>query len=364
MTTVKATPIVPDAADGQPLGPRPIEGGRARLAVPLPARPADSTDSGLLHAVDLPADLPGNSSMSTAATITPKRPRTIVSIRRKRPIGRWFKPLAGAVVVVGLPIAAVAWLLSSPRFALAHLEVAGTDRVAAGWVSAALAPLNGRNLWSLPLVAVEERLASHPWIAGVEATKQLPDRLLVQVIERQAAMVVEFEGERWFADRDGAPIDRVDRPAAADGAASAVEPDALLAVRWVVPVRQELGRGARSLAVGWGGAPEQQAGRRAVAQALTAIEELEAAAPGLAAAVSGVEVFGDEEFRLLGERLPFEILVRAGRVQVGVETLAKARTELASIADAEVVDLRYHGRVVVRRAVAGSSDGRNEHSRN
>ena len=73
-----------------------------------------------------------------------RRRRFVVPHRRRRLAVRLLRPLLTALALVGVPSSLAAWVASSPRFLVTSIDVEGTERVAARWVSEALAGLKGR----------------------------------------------------------------------------------------------------------------------------------------------------------------------------------------------------------------------------
>jgi len=273
--------------------------------------------------------------------------RTAVKPRRKKRslLVRLLRPLTAALLLVGVPVGVGGWVLTSPRFALAEVEVRGTRRVDPAWVEARVEPLLGRNLVQLPLTRVEAALAGHPWIAALSIRKQLPDGLAVEVTERRPAVLVpapDRQGRRqsdasddgedggaaawWLADAAGRPI----VPAPADAAADFVR---------VVPAED------RGAAVGPLAA--------AVPGALSVAADLARSRPVWAAGLERIEALGQDEYRLRTTALPFPLLVKAGQVEPRAGRLEAALPELRRrLGEIGVADLRFAGRLVVRPAGA------------
>lgn len=294
-----------------------------RFAEPLP--PADPVAAGAL-----PPDA-GGPGGPLSGTVLPFR-RTAVKPRRKRrnPWLRMLRPLATAVLLVALPSAFGVWVLTSPRFALADVEVVGAERVAVGWVERRLAPLAGRNVVRLPLAEVETALAGHPWIEGVAIRKELPNRLAVEVRERRPAALVPGtdtpgDGGLWLADAAGRPI-----VAAPPGA----EKEYLTVLAPPPEAR--------------GGAGPEEALAEAVRGALAVSAELARSRPVWAAGLRRADALGEGEFRLHTTALPFALLVRGGEVEprAGYLALVLPRLLDASRGIGEV-DLRFAGRIVL-----------------
>ena len=105
-----------------------------------------------------------------------RRRRFQASHKRPSLLGAILRSLGLALVLVGVPAAAVFWALTSPRFALRDIEIASGERVEAAWVVRNLAPLRGRHVLLVSLPEVERLLESHDWVEGVEVRRDCPTR--------------------------------------------------------------------------------------------------------------------------------------------------------------------------------------------
>ena len=214
----------------------------------------------------------------------------------------------------------------------------GSDRVAAAWVRAQLAPLRGRNLLRLPLADVDQALAGHPWIAAVAIEKRLPDALAVAVAERRPAALILRAGALWWADAQGRPIAAVadDEPAG----------DLLLVTRAAEAGGRSGAPPARPTLASLTTAPGD------VPLALRVAAELEASEPEWAAGLTWVEALSDDDARLHSAALPFPVVVTAGRVEPPARRLAELLPELRRrYRRLAAVDLRFSRRIVVQPAI-------------
>lgn len=252
-----------------------------------------------------------------------RRPSSAVRVRRRNPwlaLGRHFLQ---ALVLVGAPAALALWLLSSPTFALAAVEVAGNRHVEARWVERQLAPLVGENLIRLELGRVEELIAANPWVDGLVLEKRLPNRLLVVLAERQPQALLRAGSALSYLDGAGeviAPFDPRFGPA-----------DLLLVS---VATRVESG----------------------FAGALAVSAELAACAPEWAPTLSEVEVLGEGDFRLHLAALDFPLLVRAGTLAARLGDVARLLPELERrYGGVRFIDLRFDRRIVFQPAAREGS---------
>ena len=135
-------------------------------------------------------------------------------VDRRRRVARRARRLApvalAAVVVLALSGAGalgVRWLLTSPRFAVAEVEVRGGSRLAAEEIIAASGIRRGVNLWRLdPAVAVAgvETLSA---VRRAEVIRAFPNRVTVVVEERRPFTLVHAGRLHWI-DENGRPIAR------------------------------------------------------------------------------------------------------------------------------------------------------------
>jgi cell division protein FtsQ len=250
--------------------------------------------------------------------------------RRKRPnpLLVLLRPLTAALLLVALPAGLAAWVLTSPRFQLREVVVAGgSQRVPADWVVGTLAPLEGKNLLRLPLADIAAQLRRNPWVDTVELRKELPGLLRVAVSERRPVAFLLSEGRLYYADTAGRPIVPVGSPDEARQAG-------LLEVRFSHPM------------------PGGMTG------ALEVAAELGRVRPDWAGALTRIEVLGEEDFRLHTAALRFPLLVTRGQVGPKIRRLEELLPELESrYPSIAAVDLRFSRRIVVQPAAPGAAGG-------
>jgi cell division protein FtsQ len=242
-----------------------------------------------------------------------------VKRRRRHPLLLLVRPLLAALFVVLLPLGLALWVLTSRRFQLAEVVVeGGTQRVKPDWVQGALAAYRGKNLVRLSLGEAAARLEKNPWVDAVELQKELPGRLRVELTERRPVALLRSGGQLVYADPDGRAITPVDSLPEARKVG-------LLEVTFSHPVQ--------------GG----------VASALDVAGELGRVRPDWAAALTQIEVLGEEDFRLHTEALPFPLLVTRGQVGPKARRLEELLPELQRRYPViESVDLRFSRRIVVQ----------------
>lgn len=273
-----------------------------------------------LHRGSAAGSEPGVRAGLTGAKVLPFKRRAVKTPRRKRSLLRSLvRPFVTAVLLVGCPAVAGTWLLTSPRFAVAEVEVQGARHVPETWVTQRLEPFVGRNLLGLDLAAASRALTKHPWAEGFEVTKQLPDRLVVTVRERRPAARLERSGRSFFADAQGRPIVAVD--------STPLRLDDLPRVR------------------------DAGAGADAVPLALAVVRELARVRPEWAAAPLDIDVISKDDVRLHAAALPFPLRLRPGDVESKIRRLEELLPRLRrAYGEPGAVDLRLARRIIVEPA--------------
>ncbi|MEM7355338.1 MAG: FtsQ-type POTRA domain-containing protein [Acidobacteriota bacterium] len=252
---------------------------------------------------------------------------------RRSPLRKYLQPFVGALAIVGLPTAFVAWIMLSPRFALVELTVESGTRVPEVWVRQTLKPLLGTNLPLLSLRQAESLLHRHPWVLRADLRKELPGRLIVTVTEKRAVALLRgselHHSELHYIDIDGATIAPFDPLA---GSAD------LLLVSREGPAEANPASG------------DDPGARSAVRLA----EEIAQTAPHWSAGLSEIVILGEEDFRVYTSSLPFPLLVRAGTLQDKARRLEALLPQITERYGAAVaIDLRFARRIIVQPSAHG-----------
>lgn len=125
--------------------------------------------------------------------------------RRARLLARLARA-GGAVLLALLAIAAVAaahaWVTTSPRFAVAAIDVHGASRLSVDRILTVAGIALGANLWSVDTSQVRGRLEGMPEIRRADVVRALPNRLTILVEERRPFTLVHAGRLHWL-DEDG-----------------------------------------------------------------------------------------------------------------------------------------------------------------
>jgi len=123
--------------------------------------------------------------------------------------GRALRRGAPALLVVAIAGAVGAggfygyrFLTTSPRFAIAAIEIRGTRTLSSEQLLARLPVAIGQNIFQADLDAIEAAVEGEAWVAGATVSRRLPRTIEIDVREREAAAVVSL-GELYLADAAG-----------------------------------------------------------------------------------------------------------------------------------------------------------------
>jgi len=128
------------------------------------------------------------------------------------------------------------WLsgrVANAGFQLKSVVAFGASQTEADVLRAALAVEPGAPLLDLDLQALRHRVEALPWVRVASVERTLPDRLIVRVIEREPAALLQQNGHLALIDTTGTPIPNtplspfIDLPAVT-GAGAATATPALL----------------------------------------------------------------------------------------------------------------------------------------
>lgn len=96
-------------------------------------------------------------------------------------------------------------LVTSDRFAIAHVRVEGAQRARIEDVVALAAVPDGANVFLFDVAAAEQRVESHPWVKSARVQRDLPRGVAIQISEHRPEALVAL-GELFLVDGEGAII--------------------------------------------------------------------------------------------------------------------------------------------------------------
>ncbi len=103
------------------------------------------------------------------------------------------------------------WSLTSPYFRVRSVTVTGVSHLTRSVVKARLGLKSSDNLLAIDLDVLREKIESHPWVRSASLSRDLPDTLIVEVVERRpSAAVIPLGGKiRYIVDGEGVILGEV-----------------------------------------------------------------------------------------------------------------------------------------------------------
>ncbi|HZO42773.1 MAG TPA: FtsQ-type POTRA domain-containing protein [Methylomirabilota bacterium] len=127
-----------------------------------------------------------------------RRPRPA----RRAQLRRLVIGVLTTIVITAGGGAGLHWLLTTPRFGVASVEVRGVSRVPPDQILAAAAIQRGTNIFKLDTIGVTGRVESLPEVRRADVVRELPNRVVISVEERRPFTLVHGGRLHWM-DEEG-----------------------------------------------------------------------------------------------------------------------------------------------------------------
>lgn len=121
----------------------------------------------------------------------------------RRAVGAWLRSgrLASLALLVGSLLGLV-YVFTAPRFAVADVRVAGAQVLSPEAV-VDLADARGLSIWFVDTGQIVARLKANAYVEQANAYVALPDRLMIELIERRPEVRWQVAGTRYLVDASG-----------------------------------------------------------------------------------------------------------------------------------------------------------------
>ena len=130
------------------------------------------------------------------------RKKRLQLYRRLRLIAKIFLVLFAFVALSALCLVGYRSLLSSPLLQVTRIQVNGCQHLDPQAVIKQAGIPSGVNILSLDLDGVRQRLTQHPWIAAATISREIPDRIRIEIEERKPVALVKGR-QFYLADHQG-----------------------------------------------------------------------------------------------------------------------------------------------------------------
>jgi len=94
------------------------------------------------------------------------------------------------------------WITQTDRLGIQAISVTGCERLTPEIVIVQAGLTEARNILTVNLTTTRKRLLAHPWIADVQVTRDIPDRLHIHIFEHRCIAVLDL-GRRFLMSAEG-----------------------------------------------------------------------------------------------------------------------------------------------------------------
>ena len=112
--------------------------------------------------------------------------------------------LAGLAAALGVVVWGLVALWQAPILPVKRVAITGSSRLSEEVVRKLAAVPRDVTLLRADTGGIEQRLLTNPWIAEAKVTRQFPDTIVLEVVERTPSAVIDAGGTKlWLADSTG-----------------------------------------------------------------------------------------------------------------------------------------------------------------
>lgn len=145
------------------------------------------------------------SNLNKKTNSTTKKSKTIQKPKKakKKVNVKFIKAILKILCLIGLIAGAIAFLMISPVFNIAEIEVANNQKLSDDTYISLSGITYGENIYRISKREVTEKIKENAYVESVEIKRNLPDKLTIEVKERTATYMIEVDGSYMYIDNQG-----------------------------------------------------------------------------------------------------------------------------------------------------------------
>jgi cell division protein FtsQ len=124
---------------------------------------------------------------------------------------RAFCLLFCAAVLTCAFIYVYSYLLSSPYFAIRETSVRGLNELTEKDILTLADVKSAQNLLAVNKTAIEKRVGDNPWVKNIYVGRELPDRLVLELKERQPLALLKNKNDFYLVDTEGSLFKKINQ---------------------------------------------------------------------------------------------------------------------------------------------------------
>ena len=133
-------------------------------------------------------------------------------IKKMRKIKNFIKWTILFSIIIGILV----FLCTSDLFNICEIEIIGNEQVTQEQILELSAIKLGHNIFLCNQIKTKSTLSSHPYVEEVKITRKLPDKIQIQIGEKQKAYVIQLDTGYAYIDNQGYVLEitdvKIDKP--------------------------------------------------------------------------------------------------------------------------------------------------------
>ena len=119
-------------------------------------------------------------------------------------------------ILIGIIIGMIVFICTSGLFNICKIEVIGNEQVGQEEILELSEIKMGDNIFLCNKIQTQSNLEKHPYIQGIKITQKLPDKIQIEVTEKQKAYQIQVESGYAYIDNQGYVLEisniKIDKP--------------------------------------------------------------------------------------------------------------------------------------------------------
>lgn len=129
---------------------------------------------------------------------------------------RKIKNIIKWTILIGIIVGILAFLCTSGLFDICKIEIIGNAQVAQEEILELSKIKIGDNIFLCNKIQTQSNLETHPYIQETKITRKLPDKIQIEITEKQKAYQIQVEGGYAYIDNQGYVLEissiKIDKP--------------------------------------------------------------------------------------------------------------------------------------------------------
>lgn len=119
-------------------------------------------------------------------------------------------------ILIGIILGILAFLCTSDLFNICEMEIVGNEQVSQEQILELSEIKLGDNIFLCNQIKTKNNLSSNPYVEEIKITRKLPDKIQIQITEKQKAYVIELDTGYAYIDNQGYVLEiadtKIDKP--------------------------------------------------------------------------------------------------------------------------------------------------------